>query len=140
MAINSPHAIEDRDDRHILDDHRHICCQHQIAFLQHALENPNNRRVSQTEKESIIEWLENSRKRPSSQQEFSRRNYVWKTFAWDEKTQSLLAVVKRDGEMLRAVVTEDLIADVVFSSLGKNLTSNFRGKIMRSSTEIKVDT
>ena len=85
------------------------------AFLQHIHESPNNRRVSQTEKESIVEWLTNSHRRPSSQQEFSRRNYVWKTFAWDEMTQSLLANVKRHGEMPRAVVTEDSIADVVES-------------------------
>jgi len=86
-----------------------------FAFLQHVHENPNSRRVSQTEKESIVEWFKDSHKRPSSQQEFSRRNYVWRTFAWDENTKILLAAVKRDGMMPRAVVTEDLIADVVES-------------------------
>ena len=86
------------------------------AFLQHVQENPNRRRVSQTEKQSIVEWLKNSHRRPLSQREFSRRNYVWKTFTWDERTQSLLAVGKREGEMPRAVVTEDLIADVVEST------------------------
>ena len=85
------------------------------AFLQHVHENPNIRRVSQTEKESIIEWLKNPDKRPLSQKEFSRRNYVWKTFAWDVKTQSLLAIAKKDGKMARAVVTAELIANVVES-------------------------
>jgi len=84
-----------------------------VAFLQHMRENPNNRRVSQREKEIIIEWLTNPHKRPSSQEEFSRRNYVRKTFAWDEKSQTLLAVAKEDEGKNRTVITTDMIADVV---------------------------
>ena len=83
------------------------------AFQLHLLENPNNRRVSQSDREIIIEWLTNLHKRPSSQEEYSRRNYVRKTFAWDEKSQSLLAVAKKDGGKDRTVITTDMIADVV---------------------------
>ncbi|KAF4627726.1 hypothetical protein G7Y89_g10421 [Cudoniella acicularis] len=83
------------------------------AFSQHLLENPNNRRVSQSEKAVIIEWLTNRNKRPSSQEEFSRRNYIQKTFSWDENSQTLLAVAKQAGGQERTVITTDLIADVV---------------------------
>jgi hypothetical protein len=84
-----------------------------VAFLQHLRENPNNRRVSQSEKEILIEWLTNPYKRPSSQEEFSRRNYVRKTFAWDEKSQTLLAIAKEGKGKNRTVITADMIADVV---------------------------
>ena len=83
------------------------------AFQQYLRDNPNNRRVSQTDKEILIDWLTNPHKRPSSQKEFSRRNYVWKTFAWNENTRNLFAAAKTDGEKDRTVVTEDRIADVV---------------------------
>ena len=83
------------------------------AFLQYLLDNPNNRRVSQTDKEILIDWLTNPHKRPLSQKEFSRRNYVRKTFAWDEKTQNPFAPAKTDKDKDRTVVTEDMIADVV---------------------------
>jgi len=85
------------------------------AFQQHMRENPNNRRVSQTDKETVVEWLKNPHKRPLSQKDFSRRHYVWKAFSWDEKTQGLLAVAKGDEEKGRAVVAEDMIADLVES-------------------------
>ena len=84
-----------------------------VAFLQHLRENPNNRRVSQSEKEIVIEWLTNPHKRPSSQEEFSRRNYVRKTFTWDGKSQTLLAVAKEDEVKTRTVITTDMIAAVV---------------------------
>lgn len=84
-----------------------------VAFLQHLRESPNNRRVSQNDKEMLIEWLTNPHKRPSSQEEFSRRNYVRKTFAWDEKSQTLLAVAKKDEGKNRMVITTDMIANVV---------------------------
>lgn len=64
------------------------------AFLKHVYENPSNRRVSQADKEIMIGWIRNTSKRPSSQQEFSRRNYVQKSFTLDEDTQCLLAVAK----------------------------------------------
>lgn len=85
------------------------------AFLQHLRDNPTNRRVTQTDKDILIEWLTNPHKRPSSQKEFSRRNYIWKAFTWDEKTQNLFAVAKTGEEKNRTVVTEDTIADVVES-------------------------
>jgi hypothetical protein len=84
-------------------------------FVQYLRENPKNRRVSQTEKEILIEWLMNPHKRPSSQTESSRRNYIRKTFTWDEKTQNILAVAKTDKDKDRRVVTEDIIMDVVES-------------------------
>jgi len=83
------------------------------AFLQYLLENPNNRRLSQTDKDLLIEWLTNPYRRPSSQEEFSRRNYVRKTFAWNDETQTLLAVAKKDEDKNRIVVTEDKIVDIV---------------------------
>ena len=84
-----------------------------VAFLQYLRENPNNRRVSQTDKEILYEWLTNPHKRPSSQKEFSRRNYVLKTFAWDEKTQNLFAAAKTGEDKNRRIVIEEMIADVV---------------------------
>lgn len=84
-----------------------------VSFVQHLHENPNNRRVSQSDKDILIEWLTNPHKRPSSQEEFSRRNYVRKTFAWDEKSQILLAAAKKDGGENRIVITTNMIADVV---------------------------
>jgi len=84
-------------------------------FLQHLRENPNNRRISQDDKATIIQWLTNPHKRPSSQEEFSRRNYVRKTFVWDEENRNLRAVAKEDKGKDRAVVLTDMIADVVES-------------------------
>ena len=83
------------------------------AFLQYLLEHPNSRRISQSDKEKIVGWLTNPHQRPSSQKEFSRRNYVRKTFIWDENTQNLLEIAKTGAENARLVVTEDMIPDVV---------------------------
>lgn len=83
------------------------------SFAQHLREHPSNRRVSSTEKENIIEWLTNPEKRPSSQREFSRRNYARKTFVWDNKRQDLLAINKSQEGRDRIVVVEDRIADTV---------------------------
>ena len=84
-----------------------------IAFSHHLRETPNRRRVSQTDRDTLIDWLTNPLKRPASQEEFSRRNYVRKTFSWDNQTQSLLAVAKKNGDRTRAVITTDMIADTV---------------------------
>jgi hypothetical protein len=86
------------------------------AFLNHVRENPSNRRVSQTDRDNIIEWLTNPSKQPSSQKEFSRRNYIRKAFTWDESTQSLLAVGKTNEDKCRMVITEDAIVDIVESA------------------------
>ncbi|TGO45829.1 hypothetical protein BCON_0362g00060 [Botryotinia convoluta] len=83
------------------------------VFSQHLHENPHNRRVSQSDEDILIEWLTNPHKRPVSQEEFSRRNYVRKTFAWDEENQTLLAVAKKDEGRGRTVITTGKIADVV---------------------------
>jgi len=85
------------------------------TFQQYVLESPNNRRVSQSDKGAIIGWLTNPRKRPSSQKEFSRRNYVQKSFILEEGSQLLLARAKTAVDKDRIVVTEDMIIDVVES-------------------------
>lgn len=85
------------------------------AFLEYVRKNLNNRRVSQADKEVIIEWLMDPSKRPSSQQEFSRRNYVQKSFVWDENLRCLLAIGKTSEDKHRIVVAEDAIVDVVES-------------------------
>jgi hypothetical protein len=43
---------------------------------------------------------------------FSRRNYVLKSFIWDGKSQTLLAVARKDGDEKRMVITTDMIADM----------------------------
>lgn len=112
------------------------------AFLQHLRENPTNRRITQTDKDALIEWLTNLHKRPSSQKEFSRRNYILKTFTWDEKTQKLFTIAKTDEEKSHTVVTEDAIADVVefvhesnkhdgWDATWKDISSSYYG-ILRS--------
>lgn len=90
------------------------------AFLKFVTENPSNRRLSNADKEDMIEWLTNSSKRPASQREFSRRNYVQKAFTWDQNTRNLLAISKSCGGMCREVVTKDMIADVVESTHERN--------------------
>ncbi len=112
------------------------------TFLEYLRENPTNRRLNQSDKDILIEWLTNPHKRPSSQKEFSRRNYIWKTFTWDERTQDLLAVAKTDEEKNRTVVTEDNIADIVefvhesnqhggWDATWKDISSSYHG-ILRS--------
>lgn len=86
--------------------------QSKAAFLDFLRGHPNNRRVSSTERALIIEWLAGVTRRPTCQREFSRRNYVKKTFAWDEESQNLLAIGK-DGDENRVVITLESIADVV---------------------------
>ena len=83
------------------------------AFIRHLSENPNNRRISQVERDNIVEWLTNPLQRPSTQREFSRRNYVRRTFEWNKNEQLLLAVGKTSQQKDRVVVTEDRIVDLV---------------------------
>lgn len=85
------------------------------AFIRYLSENPNNRRISQVERDNIVEWLTNPLQRPSTQKEFSRRNYVRRTFEWNEDEQVLLAVGKTSQHKSRVVVTEDRIVDLVDS-------------------------
>lgn len=84
-----------------------------LSFSQYLHDAPNSRRVSQDERENIIKWLTDPHKRPSSQAEFSRRNYVRKNFAWEEENRCLIAVPKKGEEKKRIVVTEDMIFDTV---------------------------
>jgi len=90
------------------------------VLLKHVRDNPSNRRVSKADMEIMIEWLTDSSKRPLSQQEFSRRNYVQKAFALGEDTRSLLAMGKNNEEKRRIVVTDDVIADMVESAHEQN--------------------
>ncbi|OJI96720.1 hypothetical protein ASPVEDRAFT_36125 [Aspergillus versicolor CBS 583.65] len=83
------------------------------SFMQHLHEHPSSRRITPTEKECLIQWLTNPEKRPSSQREFSRRNYARKTFIWDNDTQELLAINKTQEGQGRIVIAEDRIADTV---------------------------
>lgn len=83
------------------------------AFLQYLYDNPNSRRVTQTGKDELIKLLTDLNPPPSSQKEFSRRNYVRKTFRWDENRRVLLAVAKKGEEQEREVITEDAIMDTV---------------------------
>jgi len=85
------------------------------AFQQYLSENPNSRRITSLEKNRIIEWLTTSDIKLSSQKEQSRRNYVRKTFTWDESSGELLARAKTDKEKPRTVVLEDSIMDVIQS-------------------------
>ncbi|MCJ1439493.1 hypothetical protein MMC27_008887 [Xylographa pallens] len=82
-------------------------------FLDHIRKNPNNRRVSSEDLDVIVDWLTNPSKRAATQKEYSRRNYVRKTFIWSQNTRSLLANSKAGEENHRTVVIEDDILDVV---------------------------
>jgi hypothetical protein len=82
-------------------------------FHSYLENNPNRRRVSQVERQNLIEWLSNSHAPPCSQKEFSRRNYVRKNFTWDQSGQVLTALARKKKEKDRRVVTEDEILDVV---------------------------
>jgi hypothetical protein len=81
-------------------------------FLDFLRGHPNNRRVSSAERALIIEWLAGGTRRPTSQSEFSRRNYVKRTFAWDEGSQNLVAIGKNNNEH-RVVIVLESIADAV---------------------------
>lgn len=82
------------------------------AFSLYLQSHPNKRRVTQNERDELVGWLANHHAPPSSQKEFSRRNYVRKTFTWDSDSQTLAAIPKNGGGT-RKVITEDCIIDVV---------------------------
>ena len=82
-------------------------------FLQQISDKPNKHHLNEIDQRLIIEWLTNPHKQPSSQKEYSRRNYVRKTFDWDEKTQNLFAIAKTNGGRNRLVITEEKMANVI---------------------------
>jgi len=84
-----------------------------VAHQQFIRDNPSNRRLSQAEKATIINWTTKSEKQNLSQQEFSRRHYARKTFQWDGENQCLWAVPKHANGPRRAVVTESEILDTI---------------------------
>jgi len=83
------------------------------AFSNYLKDHPNNRRVSRVEREELIGWLTGCHAPPTSQKEFSRRNYVRNTFAWDQDNKILVAAAARNGAETRKVIIEDDIIDVV---------------------------
>ena len=84
-------------------------------FQQHIIENPSNRRVSPSERDQFVQWLTVDVTRPSSQKEFSRRNYVQRSFTWDNTTGDIRTSTGSDDERNRLLVTDDCIVDVVES-------------------------
>ena len=90
-----------------------ITTETKVEFLEHLIQFPNSRRVTQRDKEVIFAWLMDPIKTPTSQQEHSRRNYVRKAFVWNEALQTLYALPRKEGASVRKVVTDDQIADTV---------------------------
>jgi hypothetical protein len=90
-----------------------------FAFCQHISKHPSTHRFSQADREDIIRWLSDNGK-PSSQREFSRRNYVKKTFYWDEKEHELFAIGRKVVGKGRKVVTEDMIVDTIVMAHQEN--------------------
>ncbi|KAI1323736.1 hypothetical protein F5Y16DRAFT_382986 [Xylariaceae sp. FL0255] len=88
-------------------------CGTRSSFMEHLREHPNSRRVSEAEKNNILGWLRDVSKRPTCQKDFNRRNYVQRSFSWNEITQSLVATAKSSQENDRLVVTEDKIFETV---------------------------
>ncbi len=84
-----------------------------VEFLQYIHQNPNSRRVSQTERELLIEHITSTVSQPANQRESSRRHYVRKNFIWDAEGGSLRAVPKGTQTKDREVVTMDNIVGVV---------------------------
>ncbi|KAK7967600.1 uncharacterized protein PG986_001877 [Apiospora aurea] len=84
-------------------------------FQQYLIENPSHRRVSQSERDQFLQWLTADVTRPSSQKEFSRRNYVRRSFIWDDITSEIHTTTGSNEEGNRVLVTDDCIMDVVES-------------------------
>lgn len=82
-------------------------------FDEYLSQNPNNRRVSKANQDTLIRWLTDDTTPPVSQQESSRRHYVKKTFAWNAQEQVLISLPKGNQGKTRRVVAEDKIMDVV---------------------------
>ncbi|KAI0105556.1 hypothetical protein GGR51DRAFT_192914 [Nemania sp. FL0031] len=89
-------------------------------FYHHLQATPSDRRIGLNDKAKLITWLTDPNTHPTSQKEFSRRNYVRKNFIWDDARQELLAIPKQGGEQERVVITENLIVDVVWSIHTRN--------------------
>ncbi|KAF2096163.1 hypothetical protein NA57DRAFT_78933 [Rhizodiscina lignyota] len=83
------------------------------AFAVYLRDNPNIRRVTPADWSNIMDWLTNPLRRPTCQAEHSRRNYVRRTFYWDESTQTLMSMGPTDSDKRRIVVTDDRIVEFV---------------------------
>lgn len=91
----------------------------QLSFSLHLHGTLSRHRVTQAEKERMVQWLRATHLKPTSQKESSRRHYVRNNFRWDEESQVLFAVPKQ-GRPKREVVTDDMILDIVESVHERN--------------------
>ena len=105
-------------------DHDFVFAPHvKDEFAQYLRLNPNRRRISRTDQQSMIDWLTDSATQPISQRESSRRHYVKKTFAWDAKERTLIELPNGPNagqKKSRKVVTEDNILETVEGVHRKN--------------------
>lgn len=92
---------------------RLFCDNTRAEFLQHLRDHPTTRRIPRTEEINIVGWLLNPELRPATQEEFSRRNFVRRKFAWDTNKQKLVAVAGDVDRKDREVVVEEHIVDIV---------------------------
>ncbi|ETR99770.1 hypothetical protein M419DRAFT_10706 [Trichoderma reesei RUT C-30] len=87
----------------------------QAQFAEYLKSTPNKKHISREEKWKLVAWLADPNARPTCQKDYSRRNYAQKTYRWDENTQKLFAIPKKDKTGDRIVITEDEILRVVES-------------------------
>ncbi|KAK1243421.1 hypothetical protein MKX07_004049 [Trichoderma sp. CBMAI-0711] len=84
-------------------------------FHEYLKSTPNKKHISREEKFKLVAWLADPTAKPTCQKDYSRRNYAQKTYRWDENTQELFAIAKKDKGGDRIVITEDEILRVVES-------------------------
>ena len=85
------------------------------AFNIYLSAHPNERRVTEQNFIDIFGWLTDPNKKPKSQKEFSRRNYVRQTFRWDNEIETLFNITGKDNKS-RPVVIDHSIVDCVESA------------------------
>lgn len=82
------------------------------AFIRHLSENPNNRHISQVERDNIVEWLTNPLQRPSTQKS-SADGTAFGELLNGIITSSFCWLWERPISRSRVVVTGDRIVDLV---------------------------
>lgn len=82
-------------------------------FRAYLNSNPSTRRIDSSERLDIIAWLRDEDRRPSSQKDQSRRNYVRKTFACNKSDGMLRTQMKGSDQLEKIVVLQDDIIGVV---------------------------
>ncbi|RFU74682.1 hypothetical protein TARUN_7552 [Trichoderma arundinaceum] len=86
----------------------------QQEFSTYLRETPNKIRISNEDKWKIIGWLNGPvNQMPEYQKQYSRRNYVLRSYRWDERGQNLIAIAKRPDKGDRVVVAEGDILKIV---------------------------